>query len=432
MSSTPGADAEDVSAAARRRVEAVWRIESARIIATLTRMVGDFGLAEDLAQEALLDALAQWPRDGVPPNPGAWLTTVAKRKAIDGWRRNERLDDRYAAMAHGLAEQQRLDSGSDEIPWDPETIDDDVLRLVFTACHPILPRESQIALTLRVVGGLTSEEIARAFMIPVTTVQQRVVRAKKTIAAADLPFEVPPREEFDARLGSVLSVAYLIFNEGYAATSGASWMRTDLAHEAIRLTRILGALVPDEPEVHALLALMELQASRFAARVDADGEPILLADQDRGRWDHHQIQRGRAALARADATGRGRGAYALQAGIAECHAVAPSTDDTDWAQIVALYEALGSLAPSPIIDLNRAVAVAMADGPAAGLRLVDDLIAAGKLTGHGLLPGVRGELLARLDRHDEARTEFLAAAELTQNEREKAVLLAKAGVRPSA
>ncbi|MEV7396012.1 RNA polymerase sigma factor [Aeromicrobium sp. NPDC092404] len=409
----------------------MWRIESARIVATLTRVVGDFGLAEDLAQEALLDALAQWPRDGVPPNPGAWLTTVAKRKAIDGWRRNERLDDRHAAMARELAEQQRLAAADDDLPWDPETIDDDVLRLVFTACHPILPRESQIALTLRVVGGLTTEEISRAFMIPVATVQQRVVRAKKTIAAADIPFEVPAREEFEQRLGSVLSVAYLIFNEGYAATSGSSWMRTDLAFEAIRLTRILSALVPDEPEVHGLLALLELQASRFAARVDGNGDPVLLADQDRTRWDHGQIQRGRAALARADAAGRGRGAYALQAAIAECHSVASSAEETDWDHVVALYEALASLAPSPIVDLNRAVATAMAQGPAAGLDIVDEL-AGSALKGHPLLLGVRGELLTRLDRHDEARAEFLAAAELTHNEREKAVLLQKAGVRPSA
>ncbi|MEJ7633308.1 RNA polymerase sigma factor [Aeromicrobium sp.] len=434
MATPDGADvtAQDAVASARRRVEAVWRIESARIVATLTRVVGDFGLAEDLAQEALLLALAQWPRDGVPPNPGAWLTTVAKRKAIDMHRRNNRLDDRHADMAHHLAEQQRLDTGSDELPWDPETIDDDVLRLVFTACHPILPRESQIALTLRVVGGLTSEEIARAFMIPVATVQQRVVRAKKTIAAAEIPFEVPPRKEFDSRLGSVLSVAYLIFNEGYAATSGTAWTRPDLANEAIRLTRILSALVPEEPEVLALLALLELQASRFAARVDANGEPILLADQDRSRWDHHQIRRGCEALARADAAGRGRGAYALQAGIAECHAVAASTAETDWAQIVALYDALGSLAPSPVVDLNRAVAVAMADGPAAGLQLVDELIAKRALDGYSLLPSVRGELLSRLERHDEARIEFLAAAELTHNERERAVLVEKAGVRPSA
>lgn len=424
--------AQDAAASARRRVEAVWRIESARIVATLTRVVGDFGLAEDLAQEALLDAIAQWPRDGVPANPGAWLTTVAKRKAIDGWRRNERLGERYAAIAHDLAERQRLDTGDDELPWDPETVDDDVLRLVFTACHPILPRESQIALTLRVVGGLTTEEIARAFMIPVATVQQRVVRAKKTLAAASIPFEMPPRAEFDPRLGSVLSVIYLIFNEGYAATSGTAWMRTDLANEAIRLTRVLAALVPDEHEVHGLVALLELQASRFAARVDAKGEPIMLADQDRSRWDHGQIRRGRAALARADAAGRGRGTYGLQAGIAECHAIAGSTDETDWDQIVALYEALGRLAPSPVVELNRAVAVAMASGPAAGLEVVDDLVAKGALSGYGLLPSVRGELLARLGRHDEARVEFLAAAELTRNERERAVLIEKAGVRPSA
>jgi RNA polymerase sigma factor (sigma-70 family) len=422
----------DASASARRRVEAVWRIESARIVATLTRVVGDFNLAEDLAQEAFVDALAQWPRDGIPPNPGAWLTTVAKRNAIDRRRRVERLDDRHAAIARSLAEQQRVDMGLDELPWDPDEVDDDILRLVFTACHPILPRESQIALTLRVVGGLTTEEISRAFMVPVSTVQQRVVRAKKTIEAAEIPFEMPARHEFHARLGSVLNVVYLIFNEGYAATSGGSWMRTDLADEAIRLARIVSTLVPAEPDPHGLLALLELQASRFAARVDAHGEPILLADQDRSRWDHSQIQRGRAALARADAAGRGRGAYALQAGIAECHAVAGSTDDTDWDQIVALYEALGRLAPSPVVDLNRAVAVSMASGPAAALPLVDELVARGTLAGYSLLPSVRGELLARLDRHEEARSEFLAAAKLTRNEREKAVLMEKAGVRPSA
>ena len=409
-----------------RQVEAVWRIESARIVAGLTRVIGDFSTAEDLAQEAFADALVQWPRDGVPPNPGAWLTTVAKRKAIDRRRRIERLDDRHASMAYSLAEQQRLDAMDDELLWDPDDVDDDVLRLVFTACHPILPRESQIALTLRVVGGLTTEEIARAFAVPVATVQQRVVRAKKTIAAAALPFEVPSREEFGSRLGSVLNVVYLIFNEGYAATSGDTWMRADLAAEAIRLSRIVSALVPGEPDAHALLALLELQASRFAARVDAAGEPIMLADQDRSRWDRGQIHRGRAALARADAVGRGRGAYALQAGIAECHAVAASTDDTDWARIVSLYGALQSLAPSPFVDLNRAVAVAMADGPVAGLELVDRLVADGALSGYALLPSVRGELLSRLHRHDEARTEFLAAAELTHNDREKAVLLEKA------
>jgi len=427
-----GTDEADVAAAAsaRRQVEAVWRIESARIVATLTRVIGDFSTAEDLAQEAFVDALTQWPRDGVPPSPGAWLTTVAKRKAIDRRRRIERLDDRHATIGHSLAEQQRLDTTDDELPWDPDEVDDDVLRLVFTACHPILPRESQIALTLRVVGGLSTEEIARAFAVPVGTVQQRIVRAKKTIAAAELPFEVPSLGEFDTRLGSVLNVVYLIFNEGYAATSGESWMRTDLAAEAIRLARVVSALVPDEPDVHALLALLELQASRFAARVDADGEPILLADQDRSRWDRSQIQRGRAALARSDALGRGRGAYALQAGIAECHAVAASTDDTDWHRIVSLYEALQELTPSPFVDLNHAVAVAMADGPAAGLQLVDRLIAGGALTGYPLLPSVRGELLSRLGRRAEARAELLAAAELTQNEREKAVLLHKADHQP--
>lgn len=425
MTGTDGTGAV-AAASARRQVEAVWRIESARIVATLTRVVGDFGIAEDLAQEAFLDALTQWPRDGAPPNPGAWLTTVAKRKAIDRRRRIERLDDRHATIARSLAEQQRLDTTDDGLPWDPDEVDDDVLRLVFTACHPILPRESQIALTLRVVGGLTTDEISRAFAVPVSTVQQRIVRAKKTIAAADLPFEVPSRGEFDSRLASVLNVVYLIFNEGYAATSGSTWMRTDLAAEAIRLARVVSALVPDQPDAHALLALLELQASRFAARVDADGEPILLADQDRLRWDRGQIQRGRAALACADALGRGRGAYALQAGIAECHAVATSTDDTDWQRIVSLYQALQRIAPSPFVDLNHAVAVAMANGPAAGLELVDRLAATDALKGYPLLPGVRGELLTRLGRHDEARSELLAAAALTHNDRERTVLLEKA------
>ena len=424
-SSAPTSPSAADAAAARRRVEAVWRIESARIVATLTRVVGDFGLAEDLAQEALVDALAQWPRDGVPPNPGAWLTTVAKRKAIDGWRRSERLAQRHAAIAHALAEEQRRLVGSSELPWNPDSIQDDVLRLVFIACHPIVPREAQIALTLRVVGGLTSEEIAQAFMVPVSTIQQRVVRAKKALAAADITFELPARTEFSSRLGSALSVVYLIFNEGYSASSGASWMRTELAEEAIRLARMIVALVPDEPDAHALLALLELQASRFAARVDAQGEPVLLADQDRSRWDHQQMRRGRAALARADALGRGRGAYALQAGIAECHAVAASTDDTDWEQIVALYEALGRLTPSPVVELNRAVAVAMARGPAEALDIVDELVAT-RLVGYAFAHGVRGELLQRLGRPDDARAAFRAAAGLTRNERERTVLLRRA------
>ncbi len=420
-------EADDAAAAsARRQVEAVWRIESARIVATLTRMLRDFGLAEDVAQEALLGALVQWPRDGVPPNPGAWLTTVAKRKAIDRARRTTRLHDRYSAMALTLAQEQRLAAAAAEPPWDPDEIDDDVLRLVLTACHPILPREAQVALTLRVVGGLTSEEIARAFMIPVSTVQQRVVRAKKTIAAAQLPFEVPPRAELDARLGSVLSVVYLIFNEGYSATSGEDWMRSELADEAIRLARIVSALVPDSGDALGLLALMELQRSRFAARTDEDGEPVLLGDQDRSRWDRGQIERGRAALARVDALGRGRGVYALQAGIAECHAVATSTDDTDWDQIVRLYDALRQLAPSPVVDLNHAVAVSMASGPAAGLELVDQVVADGSLARYAYLPGVRAELLDRLGRHAEARVELMRAAELTVNEREKAAFVRRA------
>ncbi|MET0784009.1 MAG: RNA polymerase sigma factor [Leifsonia flava] len=409
------------AAGIRRSVAAVWRMESARIVATLTRVTGDFSLAEDLAQEALADALEQWPRDGIPRNAGAWLTAVAKRKAIDGWRRRERLDDRYSAIAHDL--ESRIDP--DAAPWDPDDIDDDVLRLVFIACHPVLAREARVALTLRVVGGLSSEEIARAFLVPTATVQQRIVRAKKSLAAAKVPFEVPSRDEYAARLGSVLGVIYLVFNEGYAASSGTEWMRPELSQEALRLGRVLAELAPREPEVHGLVALMEFQTSRFRARVTAEGEPILLGDQDRSRWDRAQIIRGRTALARADAAGRGRGAYALQAAIAECHSVAPSTDETDWDRIVVLYEVLGRLAPSPIVDLNRAVAVAMATGPATGLRLVDEIAASGALSGTHLLPSVRGELLARLGRLDEARVELSEAARLTGNERERGVLLGK-------
>ncbi|TFW00044.1 RNA polymerase sigma factor [Orlajensenia leifsoniae] len=409
------------AAGIRRSVAAVWRMESARIVATLTRVTGDFSLAEDLAQEALADALEQWPRDGIPRNAGAWLTAVAKRKAIDGWRRRERLDDRYSAIAHDL--ESRIDP--DAAPWDPDDIDDDVLRLVFIACHPVLAREARVALTLRVVGGLSSEEIARAFLVPTATVQQRIVRAKKSLAAAKVQFEVPSRDEYAARLGSVLGVIYLVFNEGYAASSGTEWMRPELSQEALRLGRVLAELAPREPEVHGLVALMEFQTSRFRARVTAEGEPILLGDQDRSRWDRAQIIRGRTALARADAVGRGRGAYALQAAIAECHSVAPSTDETDWDRIVVLYEVLGRLAPSPIVDLNRAVAVAMATGPATGLRLVDEIAASGALSGTHLLPSVRGELLARLGRLDEARVELSEAARLTGNERERGVLLGK-------
>lgn len=401
----------------RRTIDAVWRIESARIVATLAKMTGDVGLAEDLAQEALVDALTQWPESGVPHNAGAWLTAVAKRKAIDGWRRRERLDDRYRAIAHDLGE-----TSDDE--WQP--IDDDVLRLVFTSCHPVLSREAQVALTLRVVGGLSTGEIARMLLVPIATVQQRIVRAKKTLSAARVPFKAPDPNEWSGRLGSVLGVVYLVFTEGYVATSGDRWIRTELAHEALRLGRVLAGLLPREPEAHALVALMEFQASRFGARVARDGTPILLADQDRSRWDRTAISRGHASLERADAVGRGRGSYGLQAAIAQCHAVASSVDETDWDRIVLLYEALGRLAPSAIVDLNRAVAVSMATGPANALRIVDRLASDGALRGTHLLPSVRGELLARLGRTEEARSELLTAAGLTANERESAVLRAKA------
>ncbi len=400
-----------------RALDAVWRIEGARIVATLARMTGDLGLAEDLAQEAFVDALRQWPVSGVPHNAGGWLTAVAKRRAIDGWRRRDRLDERYRTIAHDLDE-----AVDDE--WQP--IDDDVVRLVFTACHPVLSRESQVALTLRVVGGLTSEEIARMLLVPVATVQARITRAKKTLSAAHVPFEAPDPQEWGDRLGAVLAVVYLIFTEGYAATSGDRWMRADLAAEALRLGRVVAELLPREPEVHSLVALMELQSSRFAARTARDGTPILLADQDRTRWDRAQIVRGVAALKRADAVGRGRGAYGLQAAIAECHAVAPSVAETDWDRIVLLYEALGRLAPSPVVELNRAVAVSQATGPANALRIVDQLAAAGSLSGSHLLPSVRGELLSRLGRTDEARADLLEAARRAGNDREAAVLRAKA------
>ncbi|WP_447912197.1 RNA polymerase sigma factor [Microbacterium phyllosphaerae] len=413
--------------AAERAVSAVWRIESAKIVGTLTRAVGDFGLAEDLAQEALVDALRQWPIDGVPRNGGAWLTAVAKRKAVDGWRRRERLDDRMAVLAHDLEREQA--EAADAPPWDPDAVDDDVLRLIFISCHPVLSREAQVALTLRVVGGLSSEEIARAFLVPTATVQQRIVRAKKTLAAAHVPFEMPPRDEHTARLGAILGVLYLIFNEGHAASSGPDWMRPELSLEAIRLTRVLAALMPRERDVHSLLALMELTAARFPARVDAHGEPVLLADQDRRRWDRGRIARGRAALAAADALGSGRGPYGLQAAIAECHALAASVDETDWDRIVVLYEALGRIAPSPVVELNRAAAVAMATGPASALQIIDRLSASGALTGYHLLPATRAELLLRLGRDEEARSEFAVAAALAGNDRERALLEARAAER---
>jgi RNA polymerase sigma factor (sigma-70 family) len=398
-------------------------MEAARIVATLTRAVGDVGLAEDLAQEALLDALTQWPSSGVPRNPGAWLTTVAKRRAVDLWRRQDNLDAKHQTLARDLETQ--VDQA-----WDPDHIDDDVLRLIFISSHPVLSREGQIALTLRVVAGLSNEEIARAFLTSAATVAARITRAKKTLAAADVAFEVPPRAEYPQRLSAVLSVIYLIYNEGYSASFGHRWIRDELCSEALRLGRTLAALVPEEAEVHGLVSLMEFQSSRFAARTDAAGTPILLEDQNRAAWDRAQIQRGVAALGRAaealQRSGIGWGPYALQAALAECHAVAPTAADTDWARIVALYDGLRRIAPSPVVELNRAVALAMADpvaGPASALAIVDSLDGLGSSY---LLPSVRGELLARLGRGAEAADEFDRAASLADNQRERDVLRDKA------
>jgi RNA polymerase sigma factor (sigma-70 family) len=405
----------------RDAVAAVWRIESARIVGALARYTGDFSLAEDLAQEALAEALVTWPRDGTPRNPAGWLLTVGKRRAIDGFRRRSALDERYAVLARDLSEGGAEPDG-DTMLWDPDQIDDDVLALMFISCHPTLSREARVALTLRVVGGLTSDEIAKAFLVATATVQARITRAKKTLAAARVPFEVPTGEDRAARLGSVLSVVYLIFTEGSSASSGADLIRLDLASEALRLARVLSRLMPSESEVHGLLALLELTASRFPARVGPDGEPVLLEKQNRRRWDQSAIRRGRAALVRAGESGRGLGAYGLQAAIAECHAVAPSVAETNWDRIVLVYEALGRLAPSPIVDLNRAVAVSMADGPEAALPIVDELVAADALSSSHLLPTVRGELLARMGRGAQAQEEFERAVQLCGNERERAVL----------
>jgi len=410
----------------RRTVEAVWRIEGLRIVASVAKMTGDLGLAEDVAQEALVEALGSWPEHGIPNNPGAWLTAVAKRRAIDAWRRRDGLDQRYAAIAH------TLDEASDD-SWEP--IDDDVLRLIFTACHPALSRESQVALTLRIVAGLSTEEIARMLLTSVPTVQARITRAKKSLAAARVPFETPDPSEWTSRLAGVLGVVYLVFTEGYAATAGDRWVRPDLADEALRLGRVVAGLLPREPEPLALVALMEFQRSRFAARETRSGQPVLLADQDRSRWDHGQIARAIEVLKKADALaaarGTGRGPYALQAAIAQCHAVARSVDETDWNRIVLLYEVLGRIAPSPIVELNRAVAVSKASGPADALRIVDALEAAGALRGSYLVPSVRGELLAQLGRNDEARSELLTAAGLTANEVQQQVLRDKAeSLRP--
>ncbi|HYH35805.1 MAG TPA: DUF6596 domain-containing protein [Nocardioides sp.] len=414
------------SGTGRQAVEAVWRIESARIVGTLARVTGDFSLAEDLAQEALAEALVSWPRDGVPRNPAGWLLTVGRRRAIDGYRRRAALDERYAALAHELGEGGASSVGeADDLLWDPDQVEDDVLALMFIACHPVLSAESRIALTLRVLGGLTSDEIARAFLLPTATVQARITRAKKTLGAARVPFSAPPPEERRERLGSVLAVLYLVFTEGSTATSGDDLIRTDLAREAVRLARITARLVPDEPEALGLLALLELTAARFPARVGKDGEPVLLEQQDRRRWDRAAIRRGRAALARAGQVGKGLGAYGLQAAIAECHAVATSVEETDWERVVVLYEALGRLAPSPVVDLNRAVAISMASGPAAALPVVDELVAVGVLSGSHLLPSVRGELLSRLGRTAEARDELSLAVRLCGNERERDLLRGK-------
>lgn len=413
----------------RQTVAAVWRMEAAKIVGTLTRTVGDVGTAEDLAADALVEALEQWPRTGVPRNAGAWLTTVAKRRAIDQWRRNANLDAKYATMAHELA--THLDDPTAQA-WDPDRIDDDVLRLIFVAAHPVLAREGQIALTLRVVGGLTTEEIAQAFLVPKATIAARITRAKKTLGDAGVAFEVPDPSEYPRRLSAVLSVVYLIYNEGYSASSGRHWIRDELCTEALRLGRILAALVPDDAEVHGLVALMEFQSSRFAARTGPDGRPVLLEDQDRTKWDRAQIVRGTAALERAATTlrrrGIGWGPYALQAALAQCHADAPTAADTDWARILSLYDGLVQIAPSPVVELNRAVAVAMLNGPADALAIVDGIDG---LAGSYLLPSVRGELLSRLGRNAEAADELERAATMATNDSERDVLAEKADrIRP--
>lgn len=408
-----------------RTVEAVWRIESPRLIAGLARMVRDVGLAEELAQDALVAALERWPESGVPDNPGAWLMTTAKHRAIDQLRRKKLIERKHEALAHE-PEFAPADGGLELEAMLDDDIGDDLLRLIFTACHPVLSAESRAALTLRLMGGLTTDEIARAFLVPEPTIAQRIVRAKRTLADKQIPFEVPRGEERDERLASVLEVLYLIFNEGYAATSGDDWMRPELCSEAMRLGRVLTGLAPQEPEVLGLLALMEIQASRLRARTTSNGEPILLPDQDRSRWDPLLIRRGLAALERIEKLGGTTGPYALQAAIAACHARARTADATDWPRIAALYAALALVMPSPVVELNRAVAVAMASGPEAGLALVDALADEPLLRNYHLLPSVRGDLLSRLQRHDEARDEFERAASLARNTRERSFLQQRA------
>ena len=405
-------------------IDAVWRIESPRLIAALTRITRDVGLAEDLAQEALVAALEQWPQSGVPDKPGAWLMATAKHRALDHFRRNSLLDRKHEELGrhYEILEQTVPDL---DTPLD-DTIGDDLLRLVFISCHPILSPEARVALTLRLLGGLTTEEIARAFLAPEPTIAQRIVRAKRTLSDAHVPFEIPRGAEFNARLASVLQVIYLVFNEGYTATQGDDLLRPALCEDALRLGRILAELVPNQPEVHGLVGLMEIQASRAHARVDAAGNAILLLDQDRTRWDQLLIRRGLAALERAEYLGGAQGPYALQAAIAACHARARTAAETNWLRIASLYQTLAQVSPSPVVELNRAVAVAMAFGPAAGLERVDALIAEPSLRNYHLLPAVRADLLSKLGRSEEARTEFARAASLTSNTRERDLLLARA------
>ena len=413
------------NAEAHRAIDAVWRIESPRLIAGLTRIVRDVGLAEDLAQDALVAALEQWPESGVPDKPGAWLMATAKHRAIDRLRRNERLDRKHEELGREALVEQEM-AMADPEAFTTDDVGDDLLRLIFISCHPVLAPEARVALTLRLVSSLTTEEIARAFIVPVSTIAQRIVRAKRTLTEAHVPFEVPSGPELTARLDSVLQVIYLVFNEGYSATAGDDVLRGGLCEDALRLGRILAGLAPMEPEVHGLIALMEIQASRSRARVGPSGEIVLLLDQDRGRWDPLLIHRGLAALERAEQLGTVLGPYALQASIAACHARARTAADTDWARIVALYDALAQVAPSPVVELNRAVAVGMAFGPAAGLALVDGLAAEQSLRSYHFLPSVRGDLLEKLGRLTEARGEFERAASLAQNARERELLLKRA------
>jgi RNA polymerase sigma factor (sigma-70 family) len=415
---------------AHRAVDAVWRLESARIIAGLARMVRDVGLAEDLAQEALVAALRQWPESGIPPNPGAWLMATAKHQAIDRVRRDERLQRNVDLLGQELRSRQQaaIFGGSPDLDAvaDDDFVADDVLRLMFVACHPVLSAEARVALTLRLIGGLSTGEIARAYLTAEPTIAQRIVRAKRTLADRQVPFEVPPASERPARLASVLEVVYLIFNEGYAATAGDSWTRPELCYEALRLGRMLAGLSPDEPEVHGLVALMEIQSSRMRARLGPAGEPVPLLEQNRGIWDQLLIRRGFAALLRAQSLGQPAGPYVLQAAIAACHASARSGDGTDWAQIAALYELLGQVMPTAVVELNRAVAVGMAFGPARGLELADALTSLPELRNYHLLPSVRADFLAKLGRQEESRAEYTRAASLTRNAAERAVLLERA------